>query len=95
MARTTVKDVRAAFERFARLASFTLAEGEWFQLEEGSQTNGRAWRLYVRKPEGSGLYNPKGISDYLGWSAAEAEARLHALSDGISLVAEHLERGAS
>ncbi len=90
---TTRDDLRGAHYRFCRAAQFLLAEGETFTLDIGSKTYGRAWRLFVMKPGTSGHYNPPaGISDYLGWTKAEATSTLHALTSGLEAAREHFEK---
>lgn len=42
--------------------------------QEGSQTYGRAHRIFWQPAGKSGLYNHPAIDDYLGWTAAEAYA---------------------
>jgi len=66
--RVTVKDVRTAFTRYAQ-ALATLGYGTDVQLQEGSQANGRAYRVVTsdqREAPGTG------DRGYIGWTAREA-----------------------
>ena len=71
--RITVKDVRAAVAALEPLLhrAGLLDETARLVLSEGSQTYGRAWRLHYM-PEGKSGHYSLPISDYLGWTAAEA-----------------------
>ena len=86
--RVSKRDVEAAFARFSRIAAPLLGEGETFVLSYGSPTNGHAWRLHKRTNDSYGLRSVSFLTDYLGWTAKEAEDRLHALSDGMELERE-------
>ena len=54
-------------------------------LQEGSKTYGRAWRVHLTggSKYGSGHCEPRGFSDYLGGSKAEAAQSLRKLITGI------------
>ena len=65
-------------------------------LQEGSKTYGRAWRVHFTggSKYGSGHWEPRGFSDYLGGSKAEAAHSLRKLIAGIHtglLIAEKKE----
>jgi hypothetical protein len=65
-------------------------------LQEGSKTYGRAFRVHFTggSKYGSGHWEPRGFSDYLGGTKAEAERTLRSLIAGIrtgSMIAEKLE----
>jgi hypothetical protein len=65
-------------------------------LQEGSKTYGRAFRVNFTggSKYGSGHYEPRGFSDYLGGTKAEAEQSLRKLIAGIRtglLIAEKKE----
>jgi hypothetical protein len=54
-------------------------------LQEGSKTYGRAFRIHFTggSKYGSGHWEPRGFSDYLGGTKAEAERTLRSLIAGI------------
>jgi hypothetical protein len=54
-------------------------------LQEGSKTYGRAYRIHLTggTKYGSGHWEPRGFSDYLGGTKAEAERTLRSLIAGI------------
>ena len=54
-------------------------------LQEGSKTYGRAFRIHFTggSKYGSGHCEPRGFSDYLGGTKAEAERTLRSLIAGI------------
>jgi hypothetical protein len=54
-------------------------------LQEGSKTYGRAYRIHFTggSKYGSGHWEPRGFSDYLGGTKAEAERTLRTLIAGI------------
>jgi hypothetical protein len=54
-------------------------------LQEGSKTYGRAFRVHFTggSKYGSGHWEPRGFSDYLGGTKAEAEQSLRKLIAGI------------
>jgi DNA-nicking Smr family endonuclease len=54
-------------------------------LQEGSKTYGRAFRIHFTggSKYGSGHWEPRGFSDYLGMTKAEAEQSLRKLIAGI------------
>lgn len=54
-------------------------------LQEGSKTYGRAYRIHFTggSKYGSGHCEPRGFSDYLGMTKAEAERTLRSLIAGI------------
>jgi hypothetical protein len=55
-------------------------------LQEGSKTYGRAFRIFFSGGShyGSGHWEPRGFSDYLGGSKAEAAQSLRKLIAGIN-----------
>jgi DNA-nicking Smr family endonuclease len=65
-------------------------------FQEGSKTYGRAYRVHFTggSKYGSGHWEPRGFSDYLGMTKAEAEQSLRKLFAGIHtglLIAEKKE----
>lgn len=54
-------------------------------MQEGSKTYGRAYRIHFTggSKYGSGHWEPRGFSDYLGGTKAEAERTLRSLISGI------------
>jgi len=65
-------------------------------LQAGSKTYGRAFRIHFTGGShyGSGHWEPRGFSDYLGGTKAEAERTLRSLIAGIrtgTMIAEKLE----
>jgi hypothetical protein len=65
-------------------------------LEEGSKTYGRAYRIFFTggSKYGSGHWEPRGFSDYLGGTKAEAERTLRNLIAGIRTGQMIAEKGA-
>lgn len=100
--RITITDVRPALARYAEACKEAglIPEGMQVGLQEGSQTYGRAWRVYLTGimvrdaegrptfPKGSGHNRPPVGDDYLGWTAAEALASLQDRTSGIWAVLE-------
>jgi hypothetical protein len=79
MERITAPQVRGMFDRAVQAArSLGLTAYRW-ELQEGSPTNGRAWRLYQVLP-GGGHRDLLGSDGYLGWTTREAYGALHALA---------------
>jgi hypothetical protein len=64
-------------------------------LQEGSKTYGRAFRIHFTGGShyGSGHWEPRGFSDYLGGTKAEAERTLRSLIAGIRTGLMIAERG--
>ena len=64
-------------------------------LQEGSKTYGRAFRIHFTggSKYGSGHCEPRGFSDYLGGTKAEAERTLRSLIAGIRTGQMIAERG--
>ena len=98
MSRTTKKHVESALAVYASAckAANLIPEGMHLILQEGSQTNGRAWRVYLTGdrveipehpfyayPKGSGCSRPPCGDDYLGWSAEEARRTLQDRAAGM------------
>lgn len=95
--RITITDVRPALARYAEACKEAglIPEGMHVGLAEGSQTYGRAWRVYLTGdmvrdekgqptfPKGSGHNRPPVGDDYLGWTAAEALAALQERTSGL------------
>ena len=65
-------------------------------LQEGSKTYGRAFRIHFTggSKYGSGHWEPRGFSDYLGGTKAEAERTLRSLIAGIRTGQMIAEKGA-
>jgi hypothetical protein len=77
-----ISDVRETFEYLVKVGRHLLKDGEQFALQEGSQTNGRAFRLFITGGEiGSGMSGAPLTQDrgYLGWTKREAYTELHKL----------------
>lgn len=104
---TTIEEVRSLVKALEELIQ-PLLEGEVVEdtyesnkrphlvLQEGSKTYGRAWRVHFTggSKYGSGHCEPRGFSDYLGGSKAEAAQSLRKLIAGIRtglLIAEKKE----
>ena len=104
---TTIEEVRSLVKALEELIQ-PLLEGEVVEdtyesnkrphlvLQEGSKTYGRAWRVHLTggSKYGSGHCEPRGFSDYLGGSKAEAAQSLRKLIAGIHtglLIAEKKE----
>lgn len=94
---TTMEEVRSLVKVLEELIQ-PLFEGEVLEdapyesmkrphlvLQEGSKTYGRAWRVHFTggSKYGSGHCEPRGFSDYLGGSKAEAAQSLRKLIAGI------------
>ena len=93
---TTIEEVRSLVKALEELIQ-PLLEGEVVEdtyesnkrphlvLQEGSKTYGRAWRVHFTggSKYGSGHCEPRGFSDYLGGSKAEAAQSLRKLIAGI------------
>jgi len=94
MERITVREVRAMFDRAVAAAGKVGWSGPSYRwiLQEGSQTNGRAWRMYCVGP-GGGLRDVLGGDGYLGWTTREVYQALYALARGWELA--RTESGAS
>ena len=91
--RVTIGDLRRLVELINKYGGHLL-EGEpneWgsprFELEEGSATYGRGWRIYATggSKYNTGHYDPFRMSSgYLGWSKREAYQTLRGLVAGLS-----------
>jgi hypothetical protein len=93
---TTIEEVRSLVKALEELIQ-PLLEGDVVEdtyesnkrphlvLQEGSKTYGRAWRVHFTggSKYGSGHCEPRGFSDYLGGSKAEAAQSLRKLIAGI------------
>ncbi len=93
---TTIEDLRRLVGVLEELVR-PLLEGEEVEdtyesnkrphlvLQEGSKTYGRAFRVHFSggSKYGSGHWEPRGFSDYLGTTKAEAERTLRSLIAGI------------
>ena len=104
---TTMEEIRSLVAILEKLVE-PLFEGEVVEdtyesnkrphlvLQEGSKTYGRAFRIFFSggSHSGSGHWEPRGFSDSLGGSKAEAAQRLRKLIAGIHtglLIAEKKE----
>jgi len=82
MDRITVREVEGMYNRAVEAArKLGFAETHRWTLQQGSQTNGRAWRMY-RVNQNGGLRDVLGSDGYLGWTTREAYDALHALARG-------------
>lgn len=86
MTRVTVTDVRLAFERFASEAHRYLGPNECYYLQEG--TAYCAYRLYVRRPDSTGLFQSR-FPELLGSTAREANHTLHVMADTLMIAHTH------
>jgi hypothetical protein len=80
------KDVEVMLGRVIRAAEavgITLEPGWEYDLQVGSQTYGRAWRLYKKAPDSGALHRTDICDDYLGWTAREAYQHLYGLAQGM------------
>lgn len=58
-----------------------------YSLQEGSPTNGRAWRLYTLEPVLAGLYDGYGLGNgYIGWTKDDVETTLRGMLAVLQLV---------
>jgi hypothetical protein len=94
---TTMEEIRSLVAILEKLIE-PLFEGEVVEdtyesnkrphlvLQEGSKTYGRAFRIFFSGGShyGSGHWEPRGFSDYLGGSKAEAAQSLRKLIAGIN-----------
>ncbi len=105
---TTMEEIRSLVQTLEKLIE-PLFEGEMVEdapyesmkrphlvLQEGSKTYGRAFRVFFSggSKYGSGHCEPRGFSDYLGGTKAEAAQSLRKLIAGIHtglLIAEKKE----
>lgn len=89
MERITAPQVRAMFDRAVTAwRNLTGNNNPPWTLQEGSQTNGRAWRMFQLVP-GGGHRDLLGSDGYLGWTTREAYGALHALARAWELTYEH------
>jgi hypothetical protein len=84
MDRVTSKDVRQAFARLCQAHPVTTAG---WTLQEGSPSNGRAWRLFARTGNTGGLSYAVSHNGYIGWNAREALEHVRGLHQGMDLQA--------
>jgi len=75
----SVSNIEAKVQRLTNLT------GKSFQLDHGSPTNGRAWRLWGS--DGTDVFF-LGMG-YLGWTRKEAALTLNALISGIEYGQNH------
>jgi hypothetical protein len=94
---TTMEEIRSLVATLEKLIE-PLFEGEIVEdtyesnkrphlvLQEGSKTYGRAFRIFFSGGShyGSGHWEPRGFSDYLGGTKAEAAQSLRKLIAGIN-----------
>jgi hypothetical protein len=108
---TTMEEIRSLVATLEKLVQ-PLFEGEEMTeapyesmkrphlvLQEGSKTYGRAYRVFFTggSKYGSGHYEPRGFSDYLGGTKAEAAHSLRKIIAGIHtglMIAEKKEEKA-
>lgn len=79
MERITAPAVRGMFDRAVQAARALGLDMPW-ELQEGSQINGRAWRMYQLMVPGGGHRDLLGSDGYLGWTTREAYGALHAMA---------------
>lgn len=77
---TTVKDIEGAFARMVHAAGHAgIAGTSRWTLQHGSQTYGRAWRVYQvgdEFGEGTGYHDVLGNDGYVGWTRQDAYTTL-------------------
>lgn len=85
----SITDIREIFETVAQSGDHLLGPDEKFVLQEGSQVNGQAFRLFITGGEkGTGMFSAPNTdyAGYLGWTKNDAYAKLRQLwSDYISM----------
>ncbi len=89
MSNVTVRDVKAQCERARRAAlACGFAEARRWELQQGSPTNGRAWRLFAIGEAGSHGRPLPGFDGlgYLGWTRREAYCALAAMAQALEAV---------
>lgn len=81
--RITVADVRTVFQAYATELQ-QLGYRETVQLQEGSQANGRAYRVVT-----ADQFEAPGTGDrgYIGWTAREAYETLHTIRRTLAFAA--------
>lgn len=90
MSRVTIVDVRAMLKRAAGAAASVGIDSAHWWIQQGSPSNGQAWRLFSTPPGTSGAGTAVHGLDrgYLGWSAREAYDTLHTLAVAWEAVAD-------
>lgn len=90
MSNVTVRDVKAQCERARRAAiACGFADARRWELQTGSPTNGRAWRLFAIVPGSGAQERPLPGYDglgYLGWTRREAYCALAAMAQALEAV---------
>jgi hypothetical protein len=88
MSRTTQGDLTTAMN-YIRIAAVKagVAEAAYWQLEKGSKTYGRAYRIWLMKDGETGHYTPV-VNDFLGMTASEALHTLQAMRSAFLAVVD-------
>lgn len=76
MERITVRHVRGAMDRLMRAAERQGIDTNGWQIESGSVTYGRAWKLVKVDPDNGGHHSVFATNGYLGMTAREAYSAL-------------------
>lgn len=79
MERITAPAVRGMFDRAVQAGRMIGLNGPW-ELQEGSQTNGQPWRMFMVTLPGHGHSDTVLGDSYLGWTTREAYGALHAMA---------------
>jgi hypothetical protein len=82
--RITVKDVRTVFGAYADTLKSLGVDVSKLELQEGSQANGRAYRIVLDGFEAPGT----GDRGYIGWTAREAYDTIQTIRKTMSFFAE-------
>lgn len=92
MTQMSLTQVRAQFNMLSHrvddLVDAGILRSGTLQLQEGSPTYGRAWRLWETRGDSTGLYEPLDgtCSSYLGWTRTEAYLSLRAMEQALYAV---------
>jgi hypothetical protein len=90
LSRTTTADLTRRMASLADELRTAGMDSSSLQLEQGSKTYGRAFRLYLRDAQSGGLRTVPGLyaGGYLGMTKGEAAQSLDMLAAGVRL-AQH------
>ena len=98
MARTTKARLVALTSRIheASVKLGLLEDGWETELETGSKLNGRAYRLFALKPDGSYAHHNhpafRGSMGYLGMTSGEADLTLSTIAEVLWNIVDHQRR---
>lgn len=89
MTRSTAADVHAAYARAVHAAGLAGIDPSGWHLVAGSQTYGRAYRIWERDSAAGGLSTPRGLHDnVLGMTRAEVTCTLDGMRTAFLAVAD-------